>query len=174
MSTLKGGLYASRTAQEKLIKVFMQLHQCLSCHRYFIEMENLGSWSCTYHPGEYDYNSRRYTCCGETANYSHGNFHAVDHLIAWNQRQRLTIPPLFSKGCKRCDCRSKDRNAVPKKSVLVHEIASMLPSMIQYGSELKKRPGFRSHRTVKEMKIERFEWLPPQLFDSVISPYVVP
>ncbi len=59
-------LYASKKAIEITIRLFTELHECKNCHKFFTEMENVGCWDCRYHPGKFDYNTGKYTCCGES------------------------------------------------------------------------------------------------------------
>lgn len=163
---LKGGLYSSRTAQEKLIKVFMQLHQCYRCKKYFTELKNLGSWQCEarYHPGKFDYNKMAYTCCGEKRLENRGDFHTADRFMTWEKRERLMIPPILSTGCQRCDCITRGKNPVPSDEVNVHQIASLIPAMEKYGVKLKNRPGFCRAQDIKKMKLTRREKLPKQCY----------
>lgn len=168
MSDLRGGLYSSKSAQQKLIKVFMQLHQCVNCREYFTELKNIGGWECKskYHPGKWDYNRMAYTCCGEKATRNYGDHSALDHYMHWNRRERLLIPPILSSGCTRCDCVSTGKNPIPQGEILVHNIASMIPAMEKYGRKLKERPGFLRSSDVKKMKLVRKERLPEQCFAS--------
>jgi hypothetical protein len=169
MSKLDGNLYASGSAQKRLFKVFFQLRRCVRCQRFFTEMENVGAWLCKYHPGEYNFDTRKYTCCGETATRNYGQFAAIDHMFTWSDAEVFSVPPLFSKGCKRCDCVGEVQSPIPAEKVMVSQIASMIPAMQKQGSKLKDRPGFCRDKDVKKMLILRQQRLPQREFHCNIE-----
>jgi hypothetical protein len=138
-------LYASRSAIEKTIQLFTEMHQCATCGKWFTEMENFGSWTCLYHPGKYDHNEDKYTCCGESHNRT-DNFHhrAYGHLMTFTSKDRFNHAPSVSPGCTRCDCQSRKKTLISdEKSIKVEDVASLIPYMenpINKRAGLKKNP----------------------------------
>lgn len=157
---LTGGLYSSNEQVKRMIKLFLQVHECKHCGRFFTEMENLGAWKCKYHPGEYDYYTSDYTCCGERSRRNYGEYARFSSVMTWSDKERNNYPDLHSQGCRKCDCVSKYDNPVPSKVVAVNDIASVIPSFKAYGLPIEKRPGLVKG---KNLRIERFEKL-PQIF----------
>lgn len=143
MNKLNGTLYSSNAQIQRVFKVFLQLHQCKVCDRFFTEFDNVGSWKCCYHPGTYDYNTRQYTCCGETSRKMFGDYPTLGNVMPWNADERLNIPDLHTKGCCACDCVSKYRNVLPQEKVLLKEIACIIPSLAEHGSRLEDRAGLK-------------------------------
>lgn len=141
MTDLQGGLYSSNSQVRRVVKVFLQVHQCRICNRFFTEMENLGSFRCKYHPGEWDYVKRRYTCCGETERKNVGDTSYLGRYYQWNPKEKLNMPSPHSAGCMRCDCVSKYKNPVPQKEVALEDIACIIPQMGSHGKPLEERPG---------------------------------
>lgn len=152
MANLQGGLYSSNSQVRRVMKVFLQIHQCRVCERYFSEMENLGSWSCKYHPGEWDYVRRRWTCCGQTERKNIGDHSHLSRYMHWNPAERINFPDPHSKGCQRCDCVSIYKNPVPQESVALEDIACVIPQLHLHGKPLQERPGL-----VKGCKVPRIE-----------------
>ena len=135
-------LYASRGAIEKTIQIFTEMHQCKYCNNWFTEMENFGSWKCTYHPGVYDYDRDMYTCCGEShtrhANFAHRSY---GHLMTFHPSQRYDMAPSVSQGCTKCDCVSKKETMISgEKFIKVEDVASLIPYM---ENPLTERPGLK-------------------------------
>lgn len=160
MAALTGGLYSSNEQVKRMIKLFLQVHECKHCGRFFTEQENLGAWKCVYHPGEYDYHTRDFTCCGERSRRNYGAYSQYASVMTWSEKERNNYPDLHSKGCRRCDCISKYENPIPSKVVAVADIASMIPTLKASGVPIEKRPGLVKGRN---LRIERFEPL-PQIF----------
>lgn len=161
MSGLNGGLYTSNEQVRRVHKVFLQMHQCRHCERYFTEFENLGQWKCNYHPGEFDFKTRKWTCCGEMERKMIGEFSPFGRFMAWNPKERLNMPGPFSRGCCKRDCVSVYKNPVPQKEVMLEDIACIIPSLKDHGKDLEQRPGL-----VKGAKlmIRRYEVLPELFF----------
>jgi hypothetical protein len=162
MSNLQGGLYSSNVQVRRVLKVFLQVHECKVCGRFFTEIENLGSWRCTYHPGEWDYVRRKWTCCGETERKNIGPNGYLGRYYQWNPQERLNMPGPHSKGCMRCDCVSKYKNPVPQKAVALEDIACIIPQMSTHGKPLEQRFGLEKGR---KPKIVRYEECPEIFFD---------
>jgi ribosomal protein L37AE/L43A len=154
MSGLHGTLYSSKAQVKKLIEVFIQIHQCGECNRFYTEIENIGSWKCRYHPGKYDYDLRKWTCCGESYKHYYSEVASFDAHLTWSKKQTLQVPELTSNGCMRCDCVSIYNNLIPKQTIVVDDIASIIPYMQHYGSPLEDRPGLK---TGKPLTIRRYE-----------------
>lgn len=160
-SDLNGSLYSSNAQVRRVLQVFLQMHQCKLCGRYFTEMENLGSWSCKYHPGEFNMLTRKWTCCGETERITRSRYAGFEDQMVWSKHQQL--PPVHTQGCCRRDCISKYKNPIPQEEVLLEEVACIIPQMKEHGSDLEKRPGLVRGAKVR---IERKESLPEIFFDS--------
>ena len=156
MSDLHGGLYSSNAQVRAVTKVFLQVHQCKVCDRFFTEMENVGAWKCKYHPGNWDYVRRRWTCCGETERKNIGDHSYLGRYMHWNPQEYINYPKPHSKGCMQCDCVSQYKNPVPSKEIVLEDIACIIPQLAAYGKPLKERPGLV---TGKPPKINRQEEL---------------
>lgn len=52
-----------------LLKEWETVHICVRCSQAFCELENMGVWVCTYHPGmlRVRYGEMRWSCCGEAS-----------------------------------------------------------------------------------------------------------
>lgn len=137
-------LYASRSAIEKTIEIFTEMHQCSRCGGWFTEMENFGSWNCWYHPGEYDHRLDKYTCCGEShRRVDNFNYRSFGHLMTFSPSQRYDPAPSISQGCTRCDCKSKKKTLVSDETCIkVDDVASLIPYM---ENPLTSRPGLKKN-----------------------------
>jgi hypothetical protein len=157
MANLQGGLYSSNTQVRRVMKVFLQVHQCKVCDRFFTEMENLGSWRCTYHPGKWDYVKRHWTCCKEKERQNVGDNSYLCRYYAMNPKERLNMPGPHSDGCMACDCVSRYKNPVPQKEVALEDIACIIPQLGVHGKPLEKRNGLERGR---KPRIVRYEECP--------------
>lgn len=163
-SNLNGGLYTSNEQVRRVHKVFLEIHQCRYCDRYFTEFENLGAWKCLYHPGKFDFRTRKWTCCGEKQRKMPGQFdqQGLSRFLAWdNKEERLNMPGPFSRGCCKRDCVSAYKNPVPQKEVMLEDIACIIPSLKQHGKDLEDRPGLVKGQ---KLMIRRYEILPELFF----------
>jgi hypothetical protein len=160
---MNGGLYSSNEQVKRVTKCFLQLHQCITCARYFTEMENLGSWRCRYHPGEWNHNRREYTCCGEKERQDYGDYAGITRFMAFNPKEALNIPPLHSQGCCRRDCESTHKNPIPQDRVALGDVACVIPSIAEHGKKLEERPWLVRG---KNSRIERKETLPEIFWHS--------
>ena len=151
-------LYASKKAIEITIRLFTELHECKNCQKFFTEMENVGCWDCRYHPGKFDYNTGKYTCCGEP--YRRPMFHhrSYGHLMTWGKKDQYNVTPALSSGCCRRDCVSMKETAIPKDVLPVADIATLIPYM---NRKIEDRPGLRKN----PLRLERMEKRPPCLWD---------
>lgn len=147
MSELHGGLYSSNAQVRAVTKVFLQVHQCRVCERFFTEMENVGMWKCKYHPGNWNERKREWTCCGETERKNIGDHSYLSRYMHWNPRERINMPGPHSKGCMRCDCVSMYKNPVPQSEIILEDIACIIPQLAAHGTPLQKRPGLEKGRT---------------------------
>ena len=149
-------LYADKEEVKKTILRYTQLHECSQCGKYFTEMENIGCWKCKYHPGEYDHDLERYTCCGET--YKRPKFHykGYGHLMTWGVKDRWNHMKPVSDGCTRCDCKTNEPNEVEYKDVQLNDIAQLIPYM---EINIRDRPGLR----IDPLRLERVEVIPDSL-----------
>lgn len=161
MTDLQGGLYSSNSQVRAVTKVFLQVHQCKVCDRYFTEMENVGQWKCTYHPGEWDFVRREWTCCKETERKNVGDHSFLGRYMPWNPAEYINIPTPHSDGCMKCDCVSKYKNPVPQKEIVLEDIACIIPQLAAYGAPLQKRPGLEKGRVPM---IKRKQELPEIFF----------
>lgn len=146
MTDLKGGLFSSNAQVRAVTKVFLQVHQCRVCERYFTEMENVGQWKCKYHPGKWDYVRREWTCCGETERKNIGYHSHLGRYMTWNPKEYVNMPGPHSKGCMDCDCISKYKNPVPQKEIALEDIACIIPQLGVHGKPLQERPGLEKGR----------------------------
>jgi len=146
MADLKGGLYSSNAQVRAVTKVFLQVHQCRVCDRFFTEMENVGQWKCKYHPGKWDSVRREWTCCGETERKNIGYHSYLGRYMTWNPKEYVNMPGPHSKGCMDCDCISKYKNPVPQKEVALEDIACIIPQLGVHGKPLQERPGLERGR----------------------------
>lgn len=162
MANLQGGLYSSNTQVRRVLKVFLQVHECKVCGRFFTEIENLGSWKCTYHPGTWDYVKRRWTCCLETERKNIGPTSYLGRYYPMNPKEKLNMPGPHSNGCCRCDCVSKYKNPVPQQAVALEDIASIIPQMSAHGKPLQERNGIEKGRKPKIVRQE----ICPEIFWS--------
>jgi hypothetical protein len=151
-------LYASKKAIEITIRLFTELHECQSCGKFFTEMENVGCWDCWYHPGEYDYDTDKWTCCGNK--YSRPMFHhrGYGHMMTWTAKDKYNHVPPLTKGCCRRDCQSIKKTAIPTDVLPVNDIATLIPYMQR---KVDKRPGLKK----APLRLERKEERPPGLWD---------
>ena len=154
MANLQGGLYSSNVQVRRVLKVFLQVHECKVCGRFFTEIENLGSWKCTYHPGTWDYVKRHWTCCKERERMNIGPTSYLGRYYQMNPLERLNMPEPHSKGCMRCDCVSKYKNPVPQNAVALEDIASIIPQMSAHGKPLQERNGIEKGRKPKIVRKE--------------------
>jgi hypothetical protein len=165
---LNGGLYTSNDQVRRVHKVFLQVHQCYHCERYFTEFENLGSWKCHYHPGKFDFRTRKWTCCGEEERKAVGQFSYLGSYMSWSEKERINMPNPHGRGCCRCDCISIYDNPVPKEEVMLEDIACIIPSLKDHGKDLKERPGLVKGA---RLRIQRKEHL-PKLFYHANNPFL--
>ena len=135
-------LYASKKVIESTINLFTELHECSNCSRYFTHMESVGCWDCRYHPGEFDYTTMQYTCCGEKMRdvpYQHSTY---SHLMTWKGKDRYDYIPALSAGCCRRDCLPKEKSLIPNEDISVDDIATLIPYMER---NLQERPGLKKN-----------------------------
>ena len=147
MTDLQGGLYSSNAQVRAVTKVFLQVHQCRVCDRYFTEMENVGQWKCKYHPAEWDGVQRKWKCCGQTERKNVGDHSYLGRYMPWNPKEYINMPGPHSKGCTKCDCVSKYKNPVPQTQIVLEDIACIIPQLAAYGKALQDRPGLEKGRT---------------------------
>lgn len=162
MTDLQGGLYSSNAQVRAVTKVFLQVHQCRVCDRYFTEMENVGQWKCKWHPGEWDGVRRKWTCCGQTERKNVGDHSYLGRYMPWNPKEYINMPGPHSKGCTKCDCVSKYKNPVPQTQIVLEDIACIIPQLAAYGKALQDRPGLEKGRTPM---IKRKQELPEIHYD---------
>lgn len=155
-------LYANQTLVKKTIELFCELRQCKHCDRYFCELENVGMWTCSYHPGEFNADTGRWSCCGEKRRRPHLNnpytsFSAHMHWGPQNQHQQL---PPWSTGCKRRDCTPVQDSGLDKEEIQVEGIASLVPYM---NPPIKERPGFKKKplRLIRNEPFPHNVWFDP-------------
>ena len=154
-------LYASRKSIEITIALFTELRECADCGRFFTEIENVGCWSCKYHPGKFDYVTGKYTCCGEQYNRPLFHHRGYGHLMTWGKMDKYNHIPALTPGCCRRDCRSKVKTVIPEDIVQVADIATLIPYMQH---KIDKRDGLKQN----PLRLERMECRPPFLWD--VSP----
>ena len=141
MTDLHGGLYSSNAQVRAVTKVFLQVHQCRICDRFFTEMENIGQWKCKYHPGKWCQVTRKWSCCGETERKNIGDHSYLGRYMHWNPKEYINMPGPHSTGCARCDCVSKYKNPVPQNEIVLEDIACIIPQLGVHGKPLKEREG---------------------------------
>lgn len=131
-------LYSSREDVKQVIEDYTGLQQCRYCNKYFCKLDNIGMWSCKYHPGEIK--NGRYTCCGEKRirPNAYNQYAAHSHYISWGPQNKFDYLPQYSSGCTRRDCVPRHTNKSQTEDVNVEDIASLIPFM---KPSLTERPG---------------------------------
>ena len=145
-------LYASRKAVESTISLFTDLQECIVCGKYFTELENVGCWDCLYHPGKYDPHLECYTCCGESHKRPAFHYRQYGHIMTWGKKDKWNHIKSISDGCCRCDCRAKKKSPIPKDTVPLEDIATLLPFM---NRKIEDRPGLKKGPLRLERKESR-------------------
>lgn len=157
-------LYANQTLVKKTIELFCEVRQCANCNRHFCELESVGMWKCPYHPGEFDADTGRWTCCGEKRRRPHMNspYRDISPYMQWGKQNRWQMLKPYSDGCKRRDCVPTKNSNLHLKEINLDGIASLLPYM---KPPVTERPGLRKSplRLIRQEPFPYNVWYcPPQ------------
>lgn len=118
-------LYASDSVVKKKIKDYTKILQCMYCEKIFTELDNVGTWQCRYHPGKLDFQTQRYTCCGQKSHLN-SNHDGWARYVTWNET--FDRKPIQTLGCTPCDHQARNSD-VEFQDVPIHEIAQLIPFM---------------------------------------------
>lgn len=135
-------LYANQALVKKTIELFCEVRQCVHCDRYFCELENVGMWQCKYHPGEFNADTGRWSCCGEKRRRPHftSEYMGISPYLTWSGKNRWQQLKPYSDGCKRRDCIPSRSSGLHEKEITLDGIASLVPYM---KPPIKDRPGLK-------------------------------
>ena len=161
-------LYANQTLVKKTIELFCEVRQCVHCRRYFCELENVGMWQCYYHPGEFNADTGRWSCCGEKRRTPHINtpYRDISPYITWDKTNRWQMLKPYSDGCKKRDCVPDRSSGLHEKEIMLEGIASLVPYM---NPPVTDRPGLKKNplRLIRQEPFPHNVWYdPPQMISE--------
>lgn len=136
-------LQSSTAVVNDTIAKYTTLQRCRHCKRYFTELSNVGMHYCRYHPGKYDTETERWTCCGEKRPvlHFHGAHAGISSVMAHGRMGGRPLLPPRDKGCQRRDCCPEETSDLPSDAIDLNDIASLIPYM---EPKFQDRPGFDS------------------------------
>lgn len=155
-------LYANQALVKKTIELFCEVRQCTQCRRYFCELENVGMWQCPYHPGEFNADTGRWSCCGEKRRRPHLTSEYYNHspLMTWGPRNKWQQLKPYSDGCKMRDCIPDRDSGLHPEEITIDGIASLVPYM---KPPVKERPGLKKNplRLIRQEPFPHNVWHDP-------------
>jgi hypothetical protein len=155
-------LYANQALVKKTIELFCEVRQCVNCNRYFCELENVGMWQCKYHPGDFNADTGRWSCCGEKRRRPHftSEYMGISPYLTWSGKNKWQQLKPYSDGCKRRDCVPSRSSGLHDKEITLDGIASLVPYM---KPPIKDRPGLKKTplRLLRQEPFPRNVWYDP-------------
>ena len=155
-------LYANQALVKKTIELFCEVRQCVYCRRYFCELENVGMWKCPYHPGEFNAETGRWSCCGEKRRRPHftSEYLPHSHFMTWGPQNKYQMLKPYSEGCKMRDCVPTKDSGLDMNEIHMDGIASLVPYM---DPPIKERPGLKKKplRLIRKEPFPHNVWFDP-------------